>query len=311
MRGNGRVKVLAHHHVAEQRLDGGRIFLPIGKRIHQRTPTASCSSIAGGNGRLHALPRQQHHFAGLARLQQRARKLARLVGALHHQRRNVGAKQRLHQALEALLRAHGVRQRVEHLPRQLGVLHQPPARRAGGCRRAFHLFKRGNAAFKRCYLAMRRVNLGTRGIALLHGAGHACARRGLGGLHTLKRLGRRPAVVFKLLRLLLGMRQRQLHLFRAPFHQLRVRQAVRQRLLRLRQPTPRVLLLAFVVATLPLQAVKLSFHVAALVGILLAIGLKLRHLVLRSLQVAAHGGKLRLRLIALLHGRRALGAPRL
>ena len=80
MRGNGRVKVLAHHHVAEQRLDGGRIFLPIGKRIHQRTPTASCDGIAGGNGRLHALPRQQHHFAGLARLQQRARKLARLIG---------------------------------------------------------------------------------------------------------------------------------------------------------------------------------------------------------------------------------------
>ena len=81
---------------------------------------------------------------------------------------------------------------------------------------------------------MSLVKRGTGGIALLDGGGDGAARLRFGLLGSIERTLSGSASVLELLGLLLGMAERQLELLGAPLDQLGVRQAVGQRLLRLR-----------------------------------------------------------------------------
>ena len=158
---------------------------------------------------------------------------------------------------------------------------------------------------------MRLVERGTVGIALLDGGGNGTARLRFGLLALIEQTLGGRAGVLELLSPLLGMAERQLKLLGAPFHQLGVRQAVGQRLLRLRQTAASILGCAVVGTSLALQLLELIFHAAAGLGVLAAGGIKALNGRLRGCHVATHRLKLRCRLFALSHCLGALGATRL
>ena len=306
-----RFERVADHHVAEQRLDRRSRLLRIFQHVHQRLAAAGLRSLTRGDAGTHAAGGKKRNLAIAAAFQHVARKACSRLNRRNHERLGIAGKQMLHKRLEALRRAHGAGKRLKLLAGYARMLDKPCAGRPGSGRCALHLFKRGNTAFKRGDLSMRLVERSTGGVALLDGGGNGSARLRFGLLALIEQALGGRAGVLELLSLLLGMAERQLKLLGAPFHQLGVRQTVGQGLLGLRQTAARILGRAIIGAALALELIKLIFHAAASLSVLAAGGIKALDGGLRGGKVAAHGFKLRRRLLALGHGLGALGATRL
>ena len=306
-----RFERVAYHHVAEQGLHRGRGLLGVFQHVHKRRAAAGLHGLARGGAGAHASDGKQRHLAVATAFHHAARKVGSSIDRRGHERLGIAGEQMLHKRLEALRRAHGAGQGLKLLAGYARMLDEPCAGGPGCGRCALYLFERGNVAFERGDLAMRLVERGTGGIALLDGRGDGAARLRFGLLSFIERtLGGRTGIL-ELLSLLLGVAKRQLELLGAPLDQLGMGQAVGKRLLGLRQTAPRVLGSAIVGAALALELIELVLHAAPGLGVLAAGVVKALDGGLRGGKVAAHRLKLGCRLLALGNGLGALSAARL